>query len=139
MSVHHLPVLLVDDMKPMRQLLRELLRKMGLDDLDEAETGKAALHHLEKRRYALIIADWDMPEMDGLELLKRVRAEPEWKDTPFLMVTGDGNRRHVIEAITAGVNDYVLKPLKPGHFAAKVRHCLSLSPGDDADKAPGGE
>lgn len=108
-------ILSVDDFSTMRRIVKNILRQLGYTNVDEAENGAAALSTLKEKKYDLVISDWNMPVMTGIELLKSVRADPSLKATPFLMVTAEAEKSQVVEAIEAGVNSYILKP-----FTAKL-------------------
>jgi len=107
----NLKVLVVDDFPTMRRIVRNLLKQLGFEHIDEAEDGAQALIRLRGGNFGLVISDWNMPNMEGIELLRNVRKEPEpLKDIPFLMVTAEAEKEKVIEAIKAGVDNYVVKP-----------------------------
>ncbi len=108
-------ILSVDDFSTMRRIVKNILRQLGYNNVDEAENGDAALQALRAKRYDLVISDWNMPVKTGIELLKEVRADPDLAEMPFLMVTAEAERHQVVEAVEAGVNNYVLKP-----FTAKI-------------------
>lgn len=108
-------ILSVDDFSTMRRIVKNILRQLGYANVDEAENGAEALSALREKKYDLVISDWNMPVKTGIELLKDVRADPNLKDVPFLMVTAEAEKDNVIEAVKAGVNNYILKP-----FTAKV-------------------
>ncbi|MEQ8278939.1 MAG: response regulator [Deltaproteobacteria bacterium] len=108
-------ILSVDDFSTMRRIVKNILRQLGYTNVDEAENGDAALQALRAKKYDLVISDWNMPVKTGIELLKEVRADPDLSEMPFLMVTAEAERHQVVEAVEAGVNNYVLKP-----FTAKI-------------------
>ena len=104
-------VLVVEDFPTMRRIVRNLLEQLGFEQIEEAEDGAQALDRLRSGGFGLVISDWNMPNMEGIELLRHLRKEPEpLKDIPFLMVTEDAEKEKVIEAIKAGVDNYVVKP-----------------------------
>lgn len=103
-------ILVVDDFSTMRRIVKNLLRQLGYENIDEAEDGAQAYSKLQNGGYGFVVSDWNMPNMDGLELLKKVRNDPELKDLPILMVTAEAEKEKVITAIQAGVNNYVVKP-----------------------------
>ena len=103
-----LKVLVVDDFSTMRRIIKNLLKQIGYSDIEEAEDGAQALSKLQNG--GLVVSDWNMPNMDGLDMLKAVRQEPAIKDIPVLMVTAEAEKEKVITAIQAGVNNYVVKP-----------------------------
>ncbi|MCS7164361.1 MAG: response regulator, partial [Thermodesulfovibrio sp.] len=94
----------------MRRIIKNLLKQLGFENIDEAENGEDALRKLRSTEYGLIISDWNMPVMEGIELLRQVRNDPTLKDIPFLMVTAEAEKEKVIEAIKAGVDNYIVKP-----------------------------
>ena len=108
-------ILVVDDFATMRRILKNVLKEIGFSNTSEAENGRHALRELKKNKYDLILCDWNMPEMSGLELLKQIRADDELKDLPFVMVTAEAQKDNIIEAVQAGVTNYVVKP-----FTAKT-------------------
>jgi len=106
-----LKVLVVDDFPTMRRIIKNLLKQIGFENIDEAEDGVQALGKLRGGSYGLVVSDWNMPNMEGIDLLRNVRQEPEpLKDVPFLMVTAEAEKEKVIEAIKAGVDNYIVKP-----------------------------
>ena len=105
-----LKVLVVDDFSTMRRIVKNLLKQIGYKNIDEAEDGVQALSKLQDGGYGLVVSDWNMPNMDGLEMLKAVRQNPAIKNIPVLMVTAEAEKEKVITAIQAGVNNYVVKP-----------------------------
>jgi len=105
-----LKVLVVDDFSTMRRIVKNLLKQIGYKNIDEAEDGVQALSKLQDGGYGLVVSDWNMPNMDGLEMLKAVRQDPAIKNIPVLMVTAEAEKEKVITAIQAGVNNYVVKP-----------------------------
>jgi two-component system chemotaxis response regulator CheY len=106
----NMKVLVVDDFSTMRRIVKNLLRQLGFANIDEAEDGAQAYSKLQGGGYGFVVSDWNMPNMDGLELLKKVRTDPELKDLPILMVTAEAEKDKVITAIQAGVNNYIVKP-----------------------------
>ncbi len=105
-----LKVLVVDDMSTMRRIIKNVLKQIGFSDLVEAENGQDALNKLKAGDIGFIVSDWNMPVMLGIELLRAVRADPELKHLPFLMVTAEAQKENIIEAVQAGVSNYVVKP-----------------------------
>jgi two-component system chemotaxis response regulator CheY len=103
-------ILVVDDFSTMRRIVKNLLRQLGYENIEEAEDGAQAFSKLKNGGFGFVVSDWNMPNMDGLELLKKVRSDPELKDLPILMVTAEAEKEKVITAIQAGVNNYVVKP-----------------------------
>lgn len=103
-------ILVVDDYKTMIRIVRSLLGQLGFTNIDDALDGVTALELIKKNRYGLILSDWNMQPMTGIELLKSVRAIPEYKETPFVMVTAEAKTENVVLARQAGVNNYIIKP-----------------------------
>lgn len=114
-------VLVVDDFATMRRIVKGVLRQLGFSNIIEAEDGAVALTELKKEKIGLIVSDWNMPNMTGLDLLKAVRGEPDLKGIPFIMVTAEGQKENVIEAVKAGVSNYVVKPFTPETFGEKLQ------------------
>jgi two-component system chemotaxis response regulator CheY len=109
-------VLVVDDFPTMRRIVKNLLKQLGFENIDEAEDGAQALNKLKSGNYGLVVSDWNMPNMEGIDLLRNIRQEAEpLKNIPFLMVTAEAEKEKVIEAIKAGVDNYIVKP-----FTAEV-------------------
>ncbi len=107
-------ILIVEDMAPMRELLKSILRNKGCNQIFAAEDGLEALKYLNSHYIDLVISDWIMPKMDGLELLKSIRGNDELKGILFLMVTNDSEKQSVVRAIKNKVNGYIVKPFTPG-------------------------
>ncbi|MDA8172552.1 MAG: chemotaxis response regulator CheY [Nitrospiraceae bacterium] len=106
----NMKVLVVDDFSTMRRIVKNILRQLGFERIEEAEDGMQAYSKLTGEGFQFVVCDWNMPNMDGLDLLKKVRANQDLKDLPFLMVTAEAEKHKVIEAIKAGVSNYVVKP-----------------------------
>jgi two-component system chemotaxis response regulator CheY len=113
-------ILVVDDFSTMRRIVKNILRQLGYLSITEADDGTTALEVLRKEKIDFIISDWNMPQMSGLELLKAVRSSEEWKEMPFLMVTAEGQKEHVIEAVKYRVNNYIVKPFTPEVMFEKI-------------------
>lgn len=103
-------VLVVDDYKSMVRIVRGMLNQLGFVNVDDAPDGAAAMALLKEKSYGLVLSDWNMQPVTGLELLKQVRAEEKTRATPFVMVTAEAKVENVIAARQAGVNNYVIKP-----------------------------
>ncbi|TAN44309.1 MAG: response regulator [Nitrospirae bacterium] len=112
-----LKVLVVDDFPTMRRIVKNLLKQIGFENIEEAENGQQALDKLRAGGFGLLVTDWNMPVMEGIDLLRNLRKEPndKIKDIPVLMVTAEAEKEKVIEAIKAGVDNYIVKP-----FTAEV-------------------
>jgi two-component system chemotaxis response regulator CheY len=117
-------ILVVDDFATMRKVIRNLLKQVGYLNIIEAEDGVVALRLLKSQKIALVISDWNMPNMTGLDLLKAVRADEELKKTPFLMVTAEALQDNVIAAVKAGVNNYIVKPFTAEVLNEKITKIL---------------
>jgi two-component system chemotaxis response regulator CheY len=115
-----MPILVVDDYKTMIRIIRNLLKQLGFEDVDEASDGTEALGKMKDRRYGLVISDWNMEPMTGYELLKHVRADPGLTKTPFIMVTAESKTENVIAAKKAGVNNYIVKPFNAQTLKGKI-------------------
>jgi two-component system, chemotaxis family, chemotaxis protein CheY len=115
-----MPVLVVDDYNTMIRILRNLLKQLGFDDIDDAPDGSAALAKMREKRYGLVISDWNMEPMTGYELLKEVRQDPNLSRTPFIMVTAESKTENVIAAKKAGVNNYIVKPFNAQTLKSKI-------------------
>lgn len=113
-------ILVVDDFSTMRRIVKGILKRLGYREIDEAEDGQMALKRLKETRYQLIICDWNMPVMTGLDLLKAVRADEELKGIPFLMVTAEAKKENILEAIQAGVSNYIVKPFTEEVLSKKL-------------------
>mgnify|MGYP002725470114 FL=1 len=117
-------VLFVDDSPTMRRIIQNSLNKIGYDDLISAENGEDALEKLEGVEVDMIITDWNMPEMNGEQLVIKLREDPKYKDKPILMVTTRGMKEDVITAVKIGVNGYVVKPFTPEVLKKKINDIL---------------
>jgi two-component system chemotaxis response regulator CheY len=115
-----IPVLVVDDYKTMIRIIRNLLKQLGFEDVDEASDGTEALGKMKERRYGLVISDWNMEPMTGYELLKQVRSDSSLAKTPFIMVTAESKTENVIAAKKAGVNNYIVKPFNAPTLKSKI-------------------
>jgi two-component system chemotaxis response regulator CheY len=121
MSVDHtMPILVVDDYKTMIRIIRNLLKQIGFEDVDEAADGSEALGKMREKKYGLVISDWNMEPMTGYELLKEVRADEKLSRTPFIMVTAESKTENVIAAKKAGVNNYIVKPFNAQTLKSKI-------------------
>jgi two-component system chemotaxis response regulator CheY len=119
-------ILIVDDMQAIRELVRSQLFVMGLNNVVQAQDGEEALKLLIGRRkhgspFELVISDWNMPKMSGLELLRKVRTVPEWVNLPFILLTSETDREQVAEAILSGVSQYIVKPFTAKIFEEKLK------------------
>jgi len=117
-------ILIVDDFATMRKVIRNLLKQIGYENIVEAENGQIAMRVLQSQKIDFVISDWNMPTMSGLELLKAVRADEELKKTPFLMVTAEALKENVVEAVKAGVNNYIVKPFTAEILEEKIKKII---------------
>jgi two-component system, chemotaxis family, chemotaxis protein CheY len=113
-------ILIVDDFATMRRIMKNILKQIGFSNIIEADDGTTALEELNKTAVDLIISDWNMPKMTGLDLLKSVRGTDGLKDVPFLMVTAEAQKQNVIDAVQAGVTNYVVKPFTAEAISEKL-------------------
>lgn len=113
-------ILIVDDFSTMRRIIKNLLRDLGFNNTDEADDGQTALPKLQKGEFDFLVTDWNMPGMDGLELLKAVRADPKLQSLPVLMVTAEQKKEQIVEAAKAGVNGYIVKPFTAHTLDEKI-------------------
>lgn len=113
-------ILIVDDFSTMRRIVKNLLNDLGFTNTAEADDGTTALIELRKNRYDLVITDWNMPGMPGIDLLKTIRADAALSKTPVLMVTAEAKREQIIEAAQAGVNGYIIKPFTAATLEDKI-------------------
>ncbi len=120
MSVLNLQVLVVDDYATMRRIIRNLLTQIGFSRIEEATDGADALTKLRAGTFGLVISDWNMEPMTGLQLLKEVRADVRLKDMPFIMVTAESKTENVVAAKQAGVNNYIVKPFNADTLKKKI-------------------
>lgn len=118
-------VLIVDDFATMRRIMKNILKQLGFTNIIEADDGTTAFEELKKTDIDLIISDWNMPKMTGLELLKAVRSTDNLKDLPFLMVTAEAQKQNVIDAVQAGVSNYVVKPFTAEAISEKLEKIFS--------------
>jgi two-component system, chemotaxis family, chemotaxis protein CheY len=113
-------ILVVDDFKTMRRIVKNILLQIGYSDIDEADNGESALVKLRANKFDLIVSDWNMPKMTGLDLLRAVRGDEVLKDTPFLMVTAEAQQSNIVEALEAKVSNYVVKPFTADVLREKI-------------------
>jgi two-component system chemotaxis response regulator CheY len=116
----NIPILVVDDFATMRRIVKTCLKQLGFENITEAEDGKVALDKLNANDFKLVISDWNMPNMMGIDLLRSVRGDEKLKALPFLMVTAEAQKENVIEAAKAGVSNYIVKPFTADQLEAKL-------------------
>jgi len=117
-------VLIVDDYKTMLRIIRNLLKQLEFDNVEEASDGQEALGKLRNGSFGLVISDWNMAPMTGLDLLKEVRADSRLKATPFIMITAESKTENVIAAKQAGVSNYIVKPFNAETLREKIAKVL---------------
>jgi two-component system chemotaxis response regulator CheY len=115
-----MPILVVDDYNTMIRIIRNLLRQLGFENVDDAQDGSAALAKLQRKKYGLVISDWNMEPMTGYELLRQVRSDPRLNTIPFIMVTAESKTENVIAAKQAGVSNYIVKPFNADTLKSKI-------------------
>jgi len=120
-----MPVLVVDDYATMIRIIRNLLKQIGFDDVDDANDGSTALAKMHTKRYGLVISDWNMEPMTGFDLLREVRADPQLGTTPFIMVTAESKTENVVAARKAGVDNYIVKPYNAQTLKSKIESVLA--------------
>ncbi len=120
MADKNMKFLVVDDFSTMRRIVRNLLKELNFTNVDEAEDGVAALHKLRSGGIDFVVSDWNMPNMNGLELLKAIRADASLKHLPVLMVTAEAKKENIIEAAQSGASGYVVKPFTAAVLEEKL-------------------
>lgn len=118
-------ILVVDDFSTMRRIVKNILRQLDFNNIVEADDGSTALDILQKEKIDMIVSDWNMPKMTGLELLKAVRADDALKDIPFLMVTAEAQQENIIEAVKSGVSNYIVKPFTAETLGQKINQIFN--------------
>ncbi len=118
-------ILIVDDFSTMRRIIKNLLRDLGFNNTSEADDGQTALPMLQSGEFDFLVTDWNMPGMDGLTLLKNIRANEELSNMPVLMVTAEAKREQIVAAAEAGVNGYVVKPFTATTLEEKISRIFS--------------
>lgn len=124
MDLSNYPLLVVDDFATMRRIVSNLLREAGITHITEAEDGTEALRKLENGKFKFIISDWNMPNMNGLELLKAVRSSPQLQHLPFLLITAEARKDNIVDAAQAGADGYIVKPFTANILNEKIMMIL---------------
>ena len=120
-------ILVVDDFSTMRKIVQSQLKELGFENLTEAESGAKAWEKLEADGdYGFVVTDWNMPEMTGIELLKKIRSSEQFKTLPVLLVTAEAKKEQIVEAAQAGVNGYVLKPFTKEDLKGKIEKIFKV-------------
>jgi two-component system chemotaxis response regulator CheY len=117
-------ILVVDDFATMRKVIRNLLKQSGYEDIAEAEDGVTAMNVLKSTKIDFVISDWNMPNMTGIELLRAVRSDNDLCAMPFLMVTAESLKENVVEAVKAGVSNYIVKPFTAEVLGEKIEKII---------------
>lgn len=120
MADKNIKFLVVDDMSTMRRIVRSILKEIGFDNVEEAEDGVDGLNKLRSGKFDFVISDWNMPNMDGLEMLKAIRADDALKSLPVMLVTAEAKKENIIEAAKAGASGYVVKPFTAAVLEEKM-------------------
>jgi two-component system chemotaxis response regulator CheY len=118
------PILVVDDYQTMVRIVRNLLHQLGFDDVDDANDGASALAKLHAKRFGLVISDWAMEPMSGLELLQAMRADPELKALPFIMITAENRSDRIARAEQAGADGYIVKPFNAEALSNRIARVM---------------
>ncbi len=121
----NMKILIVDDFSTMRRIIKNILRQLGFTNVQEADDGVTAWPKIQSEPFDLIVTDWNMPKMSGLELLKAIRSDENLKDLPVLMVTAEALKENIIEAVKAGVSNYVVKPFTAETLQEKLQKIFS--------------
>ncbi len=120
MADKNMSFLVIDDFPTMRRIVRSLLKELGFTNVEEAEDGQDALNKLRAGNFEFVVSDWNMPNLDGLEMLKEIRADDALKELPVLMVTAEAKKENIIAAAQAGANGYVVKPFTAATLEEKL-------------------
>ncbi len=126
MDYRQTKTLIVDDARVARQIVKNMLTELGFRNLLEADDGATALQVLERERVGLILSDWNMPKVSGLDLLKKVRASSSYGSTPFIMVTAERMEQNIITAVQEGVSGYIKKPFGTVELEKKIKQALRV-------------
>ena len=114
-------ILVVDDFSTMRRIVRNLLKELGFANVEEAEDGAVALQRLQEGGFDFVVTDWNMPNMDGLQLLQTIRSTPSLQHLPVLMITAEAKKENIIAAAQAGASGYIVKPFTAATLAEKLQ------------------
>ncbi|OQW35762.1 MAG: histidine kinase [Nitrospira sp. SG-bin1] len=116
----NMKILVVDDMVTMRRIVKNILKQLGFANLDEAENGQEALQKLRADTFGFVVSDWNMPVMTGIDMLRAIRADEKLKTLPVLMVTAEAQQANLVEAVQAGVSNYIVKPFTAEIMQEKI-------------------
>jgi len=117
----NMKILVVDDFATMRRIIKNVLKQIGFTNVSEADDGTTGLDMMKKEEFDLILCDWNMPQMTGLELLKIVKADDKLKGIPFVMVTAEAQKENILDAVKSGVNNYIVKPFTAETVKEKLK------------------
>ena len=117
----NMPILIIDDYKTMLKIVRGLLNQLGFTNIEEATDGTMAWNMMQEKQYKLLLCDWNMEPMNGLDLLKKIRADEKFKTMPFIMVTAETKAENIMIAKQAGVNNYIVKPFNLATLKTKMQ------------------
>ena len=123
-----MPILVVDDYQTMVRIIRNLLKQLGFENVDDASDGTAAISKMRDKKYGLVISDWNMEPMSGFELLQKVREETALAETPFIIVTAESKTENVVAAKKAGVSNYIVKPFNAQTLKTKIESIFPTQP-----------
>ena len=121
----NMKILVVDDFSTMRRIVKNILRQLNFVNIIESDDGSTALEVLQREKIDLVISDWNMPKMTGLELLKVLKADDALKHIPFLLVTAEAQQENIIEAVKSGVSNYIVKPFTAETLSQKINQIFS--------------
>ena len=116
----NMKILIANNFPEIIMIIRNILRKIGFTNIKEANSGKTVLRVLKREKYDLILCDWDMPDMSGMEVLKKIRSDDESKDIPFIMVMAEAQKDNILESVEAGVNSIIVKPFSAETVSVKL-------------------
>ena len=116
----NMKILVVDDMVTMRRIVKNILKQLGFVNVEEAENGQEALQKLQADTYGFVVSDWNMPVMTGIDMLRAIRADEKLKTIPVLMVTAEAQQSNLVEAVQAGVSNYIVKPFTAETLQEKI-------------------
>ncbi|GMV52025.1 MAG: chemotaxis regulator CheY [Nitrospira sp. OLB3] len=116
----NMKILVVDDMSTMRRIVKNILKQLGFNNIEEAENGQEALNKLNADKYGFVVSDWNMPVMMGIDMLRAIRKDEKLKTIPVLMVTAEAQKENLIEAVQAGVSNYIVKPFTAETMQDKI-------------------
>jgi two-component system chemotaxis response regulator CheY len=116
----NMKIMVVDDMSTMRRIVKNVLKQLGFSNIEEAENGKDAFEKIKQGGFGFVVSDWNMPVMTGIELLRAIRADEALKTLPVLLVTAEAQKENIIEAVQAGVSNYIVKPFTAEQIQEKI-------------------